>query len=223
MPTASVSEHLRSLALTEYSEAHSDAEPEILTRLTREADEHLMYPRMNCGHIQGRLLRMLVQLTHAKQVLELGTFAAYSTHCLAEGLPEGGQLTTIEVNDEMEPIIRTSLSEAGIHERVRSLIGDAKEILRDLDIMRYDLIYLDADKRGYPEYYRLIVPYMRPGALLVADNTLWGGKVILPDQKDPQTRAVREFNDLIKDDDSVEKVLLPLRDGLTLILKKDEE
>ena len=220
MPIASVSEHLRELAITEYAERHTDKEPALLTRLTREADERLMYPRMNCGHLQGRLLRMLVRITGASKVLELGTYAAYSTHCLAEGLPERGHLTTIDVNDEMEPVIRASLSEAGIHEKVTSLIGDAKELLTTMDLSAYDLIYLDADKRGYPDYYHLIVPAMRSGALLIADNTLWGGKVALSDCHDPQTESLRSFNDLIAEDASVEKVLLPLRDGLTLIYKK---
>lgn len=222
MPIASVSEHLRELAITEYAERHTDREPEILTRLTREADERLMYPRMNCGHLQGRLLRMLVRITGAREVLELGTYAAYSTHCIAEGLPEGGHLTTIDVNDEMEPVIHDSLSEAGIHDKVTSLIGNAKELLPTLDLSSYDLIYLDADKKGYPDYYHLIVPAMRPGTLLIADNTLWGGKVAQSDSHDPQTMALRSFNDLVADDPSVEKVLLPLRDGLTLIYKKDK-
>lgn len=220
MPITSVSDHLRDLAITEYAESHSDPEPEVLTRLTREAEERLMYPRMNSGHIQGRLLKLLVRITGASHVLELGTYAAYSTHCLAEGLPEDGHLTTIDVNEEMEEVIGRSLSEAGIHERVTSLIGDAKELLRSMDLSIYDLIYLDADKRGYPEYYHLIIPQMKSGALLVADNTLWGGKVALTDKEDPQTVAVREFNDLISADPTVEKVLIPLRDGLTLIYKK---
>ncbi|WP_288965873.1 O-methyltransferase [uncultured Porphyromonas sp.] len=222
MPIASVSEHLRELAITEYAERHTDREPEILTRLTREADERLMYPRMNCGHLQGRLLRMLVRITGAREVLELGTYAAYSTHCLAEGLPEGGHLTTIDVNDEMEPVIHDSLSEAGIHEKVTSLIGNATELLPTLDLSSYDLIYLDADKKGYPDYYHLIVPAMKPGTLLIADNTLWGGKVAQRDSHDPQTMALRSFNDLVAEDPSVEKVLIPLRDGLTLIYKKDK-
>lgn len=179
-----------------------------------------MYPRMNCGHIQGRLLRLITRLARAREVLELGTYAAYSTHCLAEGLPPDGLLTTIDVNDEMEEVIERSLDEGGIRERVTSLIGDAKELLPTLDIARYDLIYLDADKRGYPDYYRLLVPRMRPGALLIADNTLWGGKVAIPRWDDPQTVAVRVFNDLVRGDETVETVLLPLRDGLTLIHKR---
>lgn len=220
MPIASVSDHLRDLAITEYAEAHSDPEPEILTRVTRDAEERLMYPRMNSGHIQGRLLKLLVRITQARQVLEIGTYAAYSTHCLAEGLPDDGHLTTIEVNDEMQEVIGRSLSEEEIHERVTSLIGDAKELLRSMDLSIYDLIYLDADKRGYPEYYHLIIPRMKSGALLIADNTLWGGKVALTDKEDPQTVAVREFNDLVSADSTLEKVLIPLRDGLTLIYKK---
>lgn len=220
MPKSLVSERLSAMAQDRYAVEHSDPEPELLAELTRRADEQLMYPRMNCGPIQGRLLRMLVRLMGATEVLEVGTFIGYSGHCLAEGIPEGGHLDTIEVNDEMEPMIISTLSDEALDCRITFRNADARELLPEIDPARYDLIYLDADKRSYPLYYRLLVPRMRSGALLIADNTLWGGKVTDPEATDPQTSALREFNDLVRNDPSVDKVLLPLRDGLTLILKR---
>ena len=210
------------MTLDEYILAHISAEPEHLHRIERDTNIHLYNPRMCSGHLQGRLLKMLVELTGARRVLELGTYSAYATLCLAEGLPDDGLVHTIEANDELEPFIRRSLSLTPYGAKVRLHIGDAKALIPTIAPgERFDLAFMDADKRDYCEYYRLLKPRMRPGGLILADNTLWDGHVALETERhSSQTRGVMAFNDLVAADPDAEVVILPLRDGLSLIRVK---
>lgn len=214
-------------ALDDYVRAHIDAEPELLHQVQRLTHIHLTYPRMCSGHLQGRLLKMLCKMTQAHRVLELGTFSGYSALSMAEGLTpdsETGQceLHTIEVFDELEDFLTDIMQRAGeLGERIHLHFGDALQIVPQLDGL-FDVAFIDADKRIYDQYYELILPKMRPGGLILADNTLWDGKVLDPNPKesDTQTRGLQRFNDIIAADTRVEKVILPMRDGLTMIMKK---
>ncbi|MDN4754254.1 O-methyltransferase [Porphyromonadaceae bacterium W3.11] len=208
---------LQEMALEEYISEHSSPEPEILQDLTREAYRTLIHPRMVSGHIQGRFLKFLVKMIAPKRVLELGTYIGYSALCIAEGLSEDALLTTIEVNDELEQRILDLFDKAGVSKKIELLIGDAVKILPTLPLEEFQLVYLDANKALYPEYYRILSDRMKSDSYIIADNTLWGGKLLDPKSHDPQTRGIREFNELVAHDNRMEKLLLPLRDGLTLI------
>ncbi len=218
--TPTLSETLREIALDRYISRHSDPEPEVLRQLRHRANLQLVYPRMVSGHLQGRLLKMLVRMIRPRNILELGTFAGYATICMAEALTPGARLTTVEVDEELKPFIEQSLKEAGVCDRVDTVYADAERLLEELDLSHYDLVYLDANKRRYPHYYELLLSGLPSGAFVLADNTLWGEKVLDSTGHDPQTDGIRSFNELVADDDRVEKVLLPLRDGLTLIYVK---
>lgn len=211
---------LHEIRLDEYVAQHSDPEPTVLAELHHRVNLDLVYPRMVSGHVQGRLLKMLVRMISPDRILEIGTFAAYATICMAEALPEQGHITTVEVEEELASFIRQSLAAAAVSDRVELVIADAETYLREADLSSYDLVYLDANKRRYPEYFSILVEGLRSGAFVLADNTLWGQKVIDEQATDPQTKGIKDFNDLVARDDRVEKVLLPLRDGLTLIYKK---
>ena len=209
--------------LEEYLEQHSSQDPPELRRLRREAHVHLLQPRMLSGHLQGRLLKMLVQLVNPRNVLELGTYTAYASLCLAEGLQNpSARVHTIEHNDEMEDFIHRSLALSPFGDRVVVHIGDALEVMQELLSQHpFDLVYIDADKRHYPSYYQLLIPALPSQALILADNTLWDGKLLQsPLPKDAQTQGILDFNDLVAGDPRVEVVMLPLRDGLTLIRKR---
>ncbi|MBO4964853.1 MAG: O-methyltransferase [Muribaculaceae bacterium] len=203
-----------------YILSHIDPEPAWLHRLYRRANIALVHGRMASGHLQGRLLKMLVELTGAKRVLELGTFFGYSALCMAEGVGEGGVVDTVEVNDELEDFIRREALTLPYGDRVHLHIGDGVEVMRGLKD-EYDLIFIDADKRRYREYYEEAVRLVRPGGLIVADNTLWDGHVVeAAYDRDAQTLGVKEFNDAVAADVRVERVILPVRDGLTLVRRK---
>ena len=205
--------------LEEYILQHIDAEPEHLAQLDRDTHVRLLYPRMCSGHLQGRLLKMLVRMINPQHVLELGTYSGYATQCLAEGLlRDEAHIDTIEIDDELEDFIRQHLSESPVASRITLHIGDAVEILSGLN-RQFDLIYIDANKRDYLAYYDLAMSHLVPGGYIIADNTLWDGKVADPACHDPQTLGIRAFNDRVASDPRVEKVILPLRDGLTLIRK----
>lgn len=205
--------------LEEYILRHIDAEPEHLRQLERDTHVRLLYPRMCSGHLQGRLLKMLVRMINPQHVLELGTYSGYATLCLAEGLlRDEAHIDTIEIDDELEDFIRQHLSQSPVASRITLHIGDAVEILSSLN-RQFDLIYIDANKRDYITYYNLAMAHLVPGGFIIADNTLWDGKVVDPASHDPQTRGIRAFNDQVASDPRVEKVILPLRDGLTLIRK----
>ena len=218
--------------LQEYIEQHTTSEPEYLSAITRDTNLHVLNAHMLSGQVQGELLRMLSRMVRPKRILELGTFTGYSALCLAEGLQEGGELITIEHNDELEETIRRNLSRTPIGARVRLLIGDAKEILRsqkseirdqmsEIRDQKFDLVFIDADKREYCAYYELVYPLVREGGFIIADNTLWDGHIVDPSyDRDKQTVGLREFNKLVAEDERVSQVILPVRDGLTIIYKK---
>ncbi len=205
--------------LEEYLLSHIDKEPALLAKLNRETHIKIINPRMLSGHLQGRLLAMLCRMIKPKHILELGTFTGYATLCLAEHLPEDGVLHTIEADDELEDIITKYTTQcAG---KIRLHFGEALQIIPTLT-ETFDLVFIDADKREYPAYYEAVFDKVKQGGFIIADNTLWDGKVLESNtpNNDMQTLAIKQFNDMIAGDERVEKVILPIRDGLTLIMKK---
>ncbi|MBO7458301.1 MAG: O-methyltransferase [Paludibacteraceae bacterium] len=216
------------MTLEEYISEHSTPENDVLKAITRETYIHVLNPHMLSGHIQGRLLSMISHMIRPKRILELGTFTGYSALCLAEGLAEDGRLITIEHNDELEETIRRNLDRSPLSKKIELCIGDAKEILNAEGNKRgsinhevlYDLVFIDADKREYCAYLDLVYPLVPVGGFVLADNTLWDGHVIDPAyDKEKQTLGLRTFNDQLKEDDRFEQVILPIRDGLTIIRK----
>lgn len=206
--------------LDAYVDSHISAEPEHLKRLTRESNLRLINGRMCSGHLQGRLLKMLTMLCAPKLAVELGTFAGYSALCIAEGLPKGSKLVTIEADDELEDFIRRQLESTEHGKKVELKIGKALEVCREFADESVDLMFIDADKRQYPEYLEEAVRMIRPGGLIIADNTLWSGHVCDPGyEKDPQTRGVREFNEMAATLPGFDTVILPVRDGITMLRK----
>jgi predicted O-methyltransferase YrrM len=204
--------------IDDYIRAHIDPEGDYLHRLYRATNLHLLYSRMASGHLQGRILKMLVEMVKPRLVLEVGTYSGYSALCMAEGLPEGGHLHTIEINDEQEDFTRPWLEGSPYADMITMHIGDALEVIPRLGL-EFDMAFIDADKRHYLAYYELVLGHLTPGGYILADNTLWDGHVLQTEPTDPQTRSIREFNDVVARDSRVEKVILPLRDGLTIIKK----
>ena len=203
-----------------YIEEHINPENEALDWVIRQTHVRTNHARMLSGKIQGQLLRMLVQMSGASRILELGTFTGFSAICLAGALPEGGHLDTLELNDELEDLIREGFERAGVADKITLHIGDCKQTLRQLRNQVYDIVYIDANKREYNEYYELVFDMVRHGGLILADNVLWDGKVCMePVPQDQQTQAIVRFNDAIASDKRVESVILPLRDGLSIIRK----
>lgn len=209
--------------LEDYIEAHIDPEPEELRRIDRATNIRLLNGRMCSGHIQGRLLKMLVRMIRPRCVLELGTFSGYSALCMAEALEPGATLHTVEVDDELEDFIRANLASAPAGENITLHIGDAMETMRGWDDGAFDLIFIDADKRAYADYYGEALRLLRPGGFIIADNTLWDGHVVEGCRHSSQTEGIIRFNDLVASDPRVEKAIVPLRDGLTLIRKRDQQ
>lgn len=204
----------------DYIRSHTDEEGELLSALTRDAHVNLLRPRMLSGHLQGRLLKMFCRMVRPQCVLEIGTYTGYATLCMAEALEEEAEIHTVEINDEMEDFIRKYLERSPYRDRIRLHIGDVMEVVPTLGRM-FDVVYIDADKRMYSRYYDLVFDYVPSGGIILADNTLWDGKVVAdPLPADAQTCGILEFNDKVKADTRVEKVMLPLRDGLTIIRKK---
>lgn len=209
------------MSIEEYIRAHIDKEPEHLYNLYRATNIELLHGRMASGHLQGRLLKMLVKMIRPKNILEIGTFAGYSAICLAEGLEEGGKVYTFEINDEQEDFTRPWIESSAMADRIEFIIGDAIEQAPRLGV-EFDMAFIDGDKRTYIESYEMVMQVLRQGGFILADNTLWDEHVIDPQYaKDAQTRGILQFNYHVAADDRVEKVILPLRDGLTLIRKKD--
>lgn len=208
--------------IIEYIEQHSSREDAALQQIYRETNLYMVHPQMLCGAIEGRLLSMLSKMMQPRRILELGTFTGYSALCLAEGLTADGILHTIEKYDELEERILHNLSlKPELEKKIQLHIGDALQMINALQHEVFDLIFIDADKREYSLYYERTLPLLRRGGLLLADNTLWSGNIIDPAyDKDKQTIGLRTFNDRVASDERVEKVILPLRDGLTVILKK---
>lgn len=206
--------------IEQYILSHIDEEGELLKNLNRDAHVNLLRPRMISGHLQGRLLKMFCRMIQPKFILEIGTYTAYATLCLAEGALDEAEIHTIEVNDELEDFIMKHLHKTKLNDKIHLHIGDAIQIIPTIDCI-FDLVFIDANKRHYCEYYDLIFDKLRPGGLIIADNTLWDGKVLeTPHPTDKQTIGIQAFNDMIEKDNRVEKVILPIRDGLTLIWKK---
>jgi caffeoyl-CoA O-methyltransferase len=206
--------------LQRYIEGHIMPQEDFLYELERESHFKSVYPRMVCGHLQGKILYMLCRMIKPKRVLELGTFTGYSAICMALALDEGALLHTIELNDEMEGIIRKYMGKAGVDHKTVLHFGDALHLIPTID-EKFDLVYLDANKRDYPAYYTTIFDKVKTGGYILADNTLWDGKVCKGSDEthDPQTLGIRAFNDMIKNDNRVENVIFPIRDGMTIIRK----
>lgn len=206
--------------LESYLLAHSDPEGDYLYRLYRATNIHLLHGRMASGHLQGRVLKMLVRMAQPKNILEIGTFSGYSAICLAEGLPEGGMVYTFEINDEQEDFTRPWIENSPVADKVKFIIGDALTEAPKLGV-EFDMAFIDGDKRTYMESYEMVLSVLRPGGFILADNTLWDGHVVdHAYDKDRQTQGIEEFNDFVAHDERVERVMLPLRDGLTLIYKR---
>lgn len=209
--------------LERYLLAHIDAEGDYLYRLYRATNIHTVHGRMASGHLQGRLLKMLVEMIRPKNVLEVGTFSGYSAICMAEGLGEDGRLYTFEINDEMEDFTRPWIENSAVASKIHFIIGDANVEAPKLNVV-FDMAFIDGDKRTYIETYETVLKLLRPGGFILADNTLWDGHVIDEHyQHDQQTLGIVHFNDFIAQDARVEKVILPIRDGLTIIRKKLNE
>ena len=207
----------------QYIKDHASSPSEALAWVEKQTHVRTNHARMLSGAVQGQIMRMLVQTSGASRILELGTFTGYSAICLASAMPEGGHLDTLEINDELEDLILEGFERAGLADVIDLHIGDCKETLSRFreEGREYDLVYMDANKREYPEYYELIFDMVRPGGLILADNVLWDGKVCEdPMPQDKQTLGIARFNDMVTEDRRVESVILPLRDGLNLIRKK---
>lgn len=199
---------------------HIDPEDEILKELDRETNLNVLGARMISGHLQGQVLTLLAKMIKPKYILEIGTFTGYSAICMAKGLQKNGQLITIEINDELESIAAKYFKKAGLSSSIKQIIGEANKIIPTLT-GKFDLVFIDADKRDYKKYFELVFEKVQPGGYIIADNTLWSGKVLTtPSNDDSQTKGIIAFNEFIKNNNRVEKVILPLRDGMTVIRKK---
>lgn len=209
------------MTIDEYILQHIDPEGDYLHALYRDTHLKLLYPRMASGHLQGRMLKMFVSMIKPGCILEIGTYSGYSALCMAEGLPEGGMIHTFEINDEQEEFTRPWFEGSPYADRIKLYIGDALQLVPQLGLT-FDLAFVDGDKRRYVDYYEMILPRLADGGYIIADNTLWDGHVLEehPHASDLQTQGIKTFNDLVARDERVEKVILPLRDGLTIIRKK---
>lgn len=203
--------------LDEYILSHISPEDNYLYRLYRATQIHLLRPRMASGHLQGQLLRMLCQMIRPQRVLEIGTYSGYSALSMASGMGEGTELVTFEINDEQEDFTRPWLEGSPFPPKINMIVGDIFSILPEME-GKFDLVFIDANKRQYCEYLDLVLPHLNSGAYIIADNTLWDGHVVDPAyDNDPQTQGVRAFNDRIATDPQFENIILPLRDGLTIV------
>lgn len=206
--------------LEAYIEQHIDAEPVHLAQLERTTNLQRINGRMCSGHIQGRLLKMFTTMISPERALEFGTFTGYSALCIAEGLPEGGRLTTIEIEDELEGAIRKAFAEGDAGQKIELRIGNALDLCREYPDSTFGMVFIDADKRQYPAYYHEAKRLLKPGGYILADNTLWDGHVVEKERNDPQTAGVREFNRLASEDPEMEVVIVPIRDGLSIMRKR---
>lgn len=202
-----------------YSLSKSSKEPKILNDLNRETHLKILNPRMLSGHYQGRILSLVSKIIKPKTVLEIGTYTGYSTICLSEGLDKNGSIHTIDHNEELLVIQNKYFKKAGISEKVKQYTGDATKIIKKLNL-DFDLVFIDADKENYPLYFDLIIEKVKPGGVIIADNILWSGKILEKvEEEDYATKSIIEFNDKVNNDDRVETIILPIRDGLSLIRK----
>ena len=208
--------HFLSDDLEEYIEQHSENEPELLAQLNKETYQKILLPRMLSGHFQGRVLSMLSKLVRPVNVLEIGTYTGYAALCLCEGMQENGQLHTIDIKEELIDFQRKYFDKSPWGNQIVQHLGEAIDIIPNLDL-KFDLVFIDADKENYINYFNLIVPKMNKGGVILSDNVLWSGKVVLPLEKnDLSTKILLEYNQILKNDPRVETVLLPIRDGLTV-------
>jgi len=201
-----------------YADAHTSPESDLLHHINRETHLHVLKPRMLSGHMQGRFLALLSKLVRPSSILEIGTYTGYSAICLAEGLQPNGKLITIDKNEELEPRVKNHIAQSAFARQIDLKIGDALAILPTLN-ETWDLVFIDADKENYLNYYNLVVNNVRTGGLIIADNVLWSGKVIDPRATDHDTAMIREFNDFVHHDPRVTNLLLPIRDGLMVLQK----
>lgn len=208
--------HFISEELEDYIEKHSQAEPPLLAQLNKETYQKVLLPRMLSGHFQGRVLSMLSKLIRPKNILEIGTYTGYATLCLCEGMQKDGQLHTIDIKEELVDFQRKYFDQSGWGTQIVQHLGEGTAVIPTLDLT-FDLVFIDADKENYLNYYELIVPKMNPGGIILSDNVLWSGKVLEPLQpNDLSTKILLEYNELLRNDSRVETVLLPIRDGLTV-------
>ena len=208
--------HFLPEAIDEYIVEHSAKEPDLLAKLNRETNQKVLQPRMLSGHYQGRVLSLLSKMKNPKTILEIGTYTGYSALCLAEGLAEDGILHTIDINEELYDFQKKYFEVSEYKDQIKQYLGNALDIIPALEA-DFDLVFIDADKPNYPAYFELIIGKMNPGGIILTDNVLWSGKVTeTPKQDDESTRALLEYNKLLAEDDRVETVILPIRDGLTL-------
>lgn len=205
--------------IAQYAEAHTTPENELLQRLNRETNLKIMQARMLSGHLQGRFLAMISQMMQPKNILEIGTYTGYSALCLAEGLTDGGKIITIDVNEELETFTRSYFDASIYREKINFRIGNALEIV-PLLTESFDIVFIDADKKNYSNYYDLVIDKVRQGGIIIADNVLWSGKVAETGKADKDTQALLDYNQKIHNDPRVENVLLPIRDGLLVAQKR---
>jgi predicted O-methyltransferase YrrM len=206
------------LKLDQYLLDHTTPEDPVLEDLYRQTHIRFVNPNMATGHLQGKFLELISMMIRPENILEIGTFTGYSAICLSKGLKPGGRLVTIELNDELTTFSHSYFCLAGAEAKITQLTGRAQDIIPGLDLM-FDLVFIDGDKREYIEYYRLIIDKVKPGGFILADNVLWGGKALEKNTGDPQTKGIIEFNEMIKEDNTIEKIILPMRDGLMIICK----
>ncbi len=208
--------HFISQELEDYIEQHSEKEPALLAALNKETYQKILLPRMLSGHFQGRVLSMLSKLIRPVNILEIGTYTGYSALCLCEGMQDNGQLHTIDIKEELVDFQRKHFDKSPWGNQIVQHLGEATDIIPNLDL-QFDLVFIDADKENYINYFEMIVPKMNKGGIILSDNVLWSGKVLEPLQKnDLSTKTLLEYNQLLKNDSRVETVLLPIRDGLTV-------
>lgn len=206
--------------LDAYVVKHSADEPELLQQLNRETKQKILQPRMLCGHYQGRLLSMISKLIRPSNILEIGTYTGYSAICLAEGLGDSGELHTIDINEELQDIQRKYFDKSGFGHQIFQHTGNALEIIPTLDIT-FDLVFIDADKENYSNYFNCIIDKLKPGGIILSDNVLWSGKIIEKlDPEDIDTKSIIEYNTLLKKDHRIDTIVLPIRDGLSISRKK---
>lgn len=207
-------------AIEQYALTHTQPEPEILAQLNRETWLKVLQPRMLSGHMQGRFLSLMSHLIKPKRILEIGTYTGYSAICMAEGLAQDGKLHTIDINEELETMVQQYIEKAGLSAKIEMHVGNAMEIIPELN-ETWDMVFIDADKENYLNYFNLIIDKVRAGGLIIADNVLWSGKILqVAAPNDEETKALQTFNEAVSADNRVESQLLPIRDGLMLLRKK---
>lgn len=210
--------NLVSPEIEKYIEAHTTGESDVLQQLNRKTQTDVLMPQMLSGKVQGQFLKFISQMLQPERVLEIGTFTGYAAICLAEGLTENGKLFTIDINEELEAIVKTHVEKAGLQNKIIQIIGNAAQEIQQLN-ETFDLVFIDADKQNYGLYFDLVIDKVRTGGIILADNVLWSGKII-NEQKDKDTQKLAEFNDKVQQDNRVENVIVSIRDGIMMIRKK---